>query len=394
MFSCFLRKIPNAHIKYDRIISVALIATTVVILICNLVNYAKDHSEKFYYVQYECTQANRLCGGWADRLKGIMSTYALSQVLNRSFLLKITQPCNFNKMLRPNKVDWDQSPTAFSTLLRIAHSYNLIRSFESVDLNHYLGTKRRFKVISVRSGIMFSDAFAKNPHLRDRINELGYANASDFKIYKQMHKWYNELFKLSPHLEKKYLQLLRLVKPNEKTFLICLQVRLGSKTKNNKSDLKFADPHSSQAFWTFVNQMFLNNTKALEDVGDKENFRIFLTTDTDRVKREASRVFGKKILVYNPEKSFHMDRDFSDLGDDCSSIESTIVDFHLQQHCDAAVVSHSGFGIMGAWNRPNVTKHFYVFTKSNQKELEKNYFMRENLEFKKINNIEEDLYFI
>ena len=53
---------------------------------------------------YECARPS--CGGWADRLRGIMSVYAWSILTNRQFVINMTFPCQLSHMLVPNKIDW------------------------------------------------------------------------------------------------------------------------------------------------------------------------------------------------------------------------------------------------------------------------------------------------
>ena len=92
-------------IRVNRIFNVikAIIILAIFYYLCwRLVEY-RESSE--LVIGYRCTTSWR-CGGWGDRLKGIMSTYALSLVLNRSFSIEITQPCPLESMLLPNKVNW------------------------------------------------------------------------------------------------------------------------------------------------------------------------------------------------------------------------------------------------------------------------------------------------
>ena len=133
-----------------------------------------------------------------------------------------------------------------------------------------------------------------------------------------------------------------------------------------------------------------------DENGEKSlnNYKLFITSDHQEFKQRASSEFGADKVVYNHEHPVHMDRDFTNLKENCASIENVLVDFHMLQHCDEMVVSHSGFGILGAWNRPDPLKNFYVFTKSNQNDLRANYWERSNLKFRKITDLENDLYFL
>ena len=54
------------------------------------------------FILFECDGG--LCGGWADRLEGIMSAYAWSLIARRQLLIRISQPCRIDALLEPNKV--------------------------------------------------------------------------------------------------------------------------------------------------------------------------------------------------------------------------------------------------------------------------------------------------
>ena len=47
------------------------------------------------------------------------------------------------------------------------------------------------------------------------------------------------------------------------------------------------------------------------------------------------------------------------LGNNCSRIEKSILDFHFLQNCDKAVISLSGFGLLGTNNRKYPEKDLY-----------------------------------
>ena len=362
--------------------------------------YFAVQSDENKYVQYVCTSTNHVCGGWADRLKGILASYALSLILDRKFLIKITQPCHIESILEPNKVDWlslkrftsaASSPSKKLNAINfnMRYNYDLMKQFETIDVLDYFELLNERSLINVGASIMFSDSFAKNPHLRQRLVELGYANQSAFMIHRQLHKWYNELFRLTPLYQRKYDKLLRRAKPTNDTFLVCAQVRTGGSTAGHKFDDKFMDSEQSTRFWHFINETFVQR-----EMMRNGSFRIFLTTDNPSVRDEAERAFGKQLIVYNQKSPAHFDKDYANLGANCESIDSVIIDFSMLQNCDASVVSHSGFGLLGTWNRDQPSKNLFVFTQRDQRDLVRDYRKRDNLEFKQITNLDSDLYFI
>lgn len=62
------------------------------------------------YIMYRCEQKldRDYCGGIGDRLKGILSTYLWSLLTNRTFVVKITRPCNIINLMEPNLVNWNK----------------------------------------------------------------------------------------------------------------------------------------------------------------------------------------------------------------------------------------------------------------------------------------------
>ena len=97
----------------------------------NIDNLAKLNDPNKWLI-YECKNH---CGGWADRLKGIMSVYALSLLTQRHFLIDITTPCNFSQLFVPNLVDWSirsSSPNRISHINCMNQRDNSARVFESI----------------------------------------------------------------------------------------------------------------------------------------------------------------------------------------------------------------------------------------------------------------------
>ncbi|CAF4971028.1 unnamed protein product [Rotaria sp. Silwood1] len=78
------------------------------------------------YLVYVCHEN---CGGWGDRLRGIMSLFMLSLMLDRNFRIEITHPCNLSYILRPNLYNWIQPINGLVVVDPITHRrrFNLTR---------------------------------------------------------------------------------------------------------------------------------------------------------------------------------------------------------------------------------------------------------------------------
>jgi hypothetical protein len=306
------------------------------------------------YIQYECKTR---CGGWSDRLDGIMSALAFALFQNRNFLITITQPCLINNLLESNLIKWDAKKTQNSSKvyeLNSVDDFKMISRLKTLDLITYLN---EYDLITIRNNQNWLKSFSINPTISHSINQLGY-NQSEFRTHFLMREWYAALFKLKPSLTKRYQEFLKLAKPNSETKLICAQIRLGgSNRKNHATDWKFNERNVTKLVWEFIRKNFLPKLSP----NNKENYKIFVTTDDEDVEKEALEQFGSSQLVINSGDIIHIDRDVRNLND-CSKIEKTILDFHCLQNCDMAVISKSGFGKLGLWNRKYPIQDLYLLS--------------------------------
>jgi hypothetical protein len=349
------------------------------------------------YVQYSCLKH---CGGFADRLKGIMSAYAWSLITNRSFLIEMPWPCPFESMYDPNEVDWSVRKNMLSgssndrtgrTERKVGYGW---RDYNILTAENIIAwSANATNLISVNSGLMFMNAFAVNPHLAPRIKELGYEPAK-FKMQYVFHKWFPKLFKLKPAMAEGYARMRRLVGKDRpgRHKLICAQVRKGGSTRSYLQDNVVSKvANTVQLYWRFMNDTFIQKLNG-------SDYTIYVTSDNEGVKQEARDFFGAQKVVTFADSNFHFDMDFQPwlfffdksperVRKNCRKIEGMLLEFELLKECDMAVVSHSGFGLLGLWNRPDPGKDLYVHSTVDY--VRRGVFSRENLEFIKLDNLDE-----
>ncbi|CAF0752750.1 unnamed protein product [Brachionus calyciflorus] len=314
--------------------------------------FPKKADPNFIYIQYECS-TDDLCGGWADRIKGVMSSYAISLLTDRRFLIKMTKNCDLKNILEPNEINWDyeQVPkniTLKSKEIEIGWDFDYYDIFKK-DIS--LFTKLDYiNIIKTKAGIMFANSFNQNVNLKNKTEQLGYKQ-SEFHIAYQFHKWYKKMFKLNSKIQMRYDNFLKRLKPNRDSKLICCQIRKGDPNQREQRD-EFVE----QNFWNFINQTFLisNNYSS--------NFKIFVTSDLEYVKLDAKDYFKNNEVIFNENSSLHIDQVLMS-DNECEKMENVLLDFHLMQNCDIGVVSHSGYGILSLWNRPDPFKDLYVYSK-------------------------------
>ena len=307
------------------------------------------------YLIFECLKP--ICGGWADRLKGIMSAYMWSLFTKRKFLIDIQHPCDLTNMLEVNELDWNSSIRCLDEL-EIVYLNKVSNSqfHQLLQYNDIKTYKPHADVIVIRNNLDWIKSFSYNKNLYNDIMQLGYT-PERFKLAYLFRELYSKLFKLTPRLMKKYNEFQQRAKPNNQTKLICAQVRIGGKRPNVEFDKQFTDRNNSNLYWEFIKNNFLKNLSS--------DYRIFVTTDTESVEKEAVIEFGNYTIVGNSGPFTHMDREQIISKSNCERVERAILDFHSLQLCDMAVISKSGFGMLGILNREDPVKDLYRFESTN-----------------------------
>ena len=126
------------------------------------------------YLVFTCNVIG-LCGGVADRLKGIMSVYALSLLTDRQLIINMTYPCTLENYLIPNEVEWTQHvPNGLKMI-----EWNILDSNfgqvskikEAVDLNELWMNS---DVVTMKINLHILKTLSKNVNYHKKIRELGY----------------------------------------------------------------------------------------------------------------------------------------------------------------------------------------------------------------------------
>lgn len=325
------------------------------------------------FLMYRCevqADKNRNCGGLGDRIKGIVSAYLWALIANRTFLIRIDRPCEFDQLYEPNNfaIDWNgRRNETFERYDMI--EINVDNSFKSRfhKLNFTLLYQKK-KLIVLKSNRNLAESISKTIHssIRARVKKLGF-DPQKLDIPYTFKHIYNFLFKLTPHLNLKYKSFLSKAKPHNDTKLICAQIRIGKHRhfyKRKYVDIYAQSESNSKRYWDIIREKFLAHMLS-------ENYKIFITTDSEMVHQEALREFGIDKIVFNEGPFNHVDF-LENTQDDCTNIEKSILDFHSLQNCDMAVISRSQFGRIGLWNRDNPLKEVYAYNN----ELDKFYKWR------------------
>jgi hypothetical protein len=346
------------------------------------------------YIRFECKKP--YCGGWADRLRGLMSAYIWAIFTKRKFLIDVDYPCSLSMMLEPNIVEWNKPIKCYdyddddnnkesnskdikftSVRLDKVSNKNFYLMLRNIDIFEYY---KEANLITVKNNLDWIYSFSFNKFLNQSIHEFGY-KPGNFKLYYFFRKFYNDLFKLTLPLQERYNEFLKEAKPDNETKLICAQIRIGGARPNVAFDVQFTSRNNSKLFWMFIRDSFIN-------VNIKQKYKIFVTTDTESVETEAIDEFGRENVVKIDGPFIHIDREEIGNISDCSRVEKVILDFHAIQNCDIAIISQSGYGRLGIANRVDPTKDLYRFEAIKDKNKhKKGNILDKKFVFNKIENL-------
>ena len=140
---------------------------------------------------------------------------------------------------------------------------------------------------------------------------------------------------------------MQIAKPTKNTKLICAQVRVG-----DAGGIRFMERGNLKIYWNYMRTNFIKNLT---------DYRIFLTTDTQDIVSEAVKEFGNEFVVTNEGPINHLDF-FRKLKLNDEKLDKTFLDFHSLQNCNMAIISESGFGKLGVFNRNDPNENLAMFS--------------------------------
>lgn len=282
--------------------------------------------------------------GWADRVKGIVTTYALAQLTNRVFLIHMTEPCNITDYLLPNEINWNQNineliengklPKNFTSLKYLNQNYGKYKAYNMTDVYEIIVYYKNIDVIyfSINDNWLFY--FSGETIFHNKVRQLGY-EPPQFEISFVLKSWLAKLFKFSPKLQEEYNKYLPLLKPNKNTTLICTQIRThDDKSKKNSS--------VAVLYWDFIKKHYIKNLNT--------DYRIFVTSDFNKIEIETQQHFGKDKVVFTTNYDQNDSVHFL-LIKSCDKEIKFILDFFILSNCDLALIGYGEYGKTALYNR-------------------------------------------
>ena len=291
------------------------------------------------------------CGGWGDRQKGIISTFLLALLTNRTFVIVCTNPCQLSKFLQPNKYNWTIcNEYAMSLPKSETEIVNLVD--RAGNFSHSLRTESlqnlfQYRVVFIRTNRIWNKEILDRPEAAQRIPwAVGKSTAEVSRMVLEI------MFKPGEELAFKIEQFMNSHAKNKQ--LACSHLRVG-KNPSIPTDARrrFGAPNVSSIF------------EFLRKFDKSSNYTIYVATDSAAVRRRAKESFTHVATVDMPV--VHIDR-YTKAQDGlvaCTGLFTVLLEQYILSKCDVLLLTHSNLGTMAAY-MSNKLQDLFIFYRKNR----------------------------
>ena len=331
-------------------------------LLVNLSLWKGDSSTNRRMI-YSCQS---FCGGWGDRLRGILSVYVLALLTNRQFLIDMNYPCAISKVIEPNFVNWTFTrPPSPNNRTRL--SINTMRSWQKAyreEIANTIKSKDLMNIWSSYDDIYISTnsdymllAF-QNGYLRNETRRLlGRIPVGQATMHNLFAFLYELLFKPSLAVRER---VDRILSASYNHHLICFHVRVGKNPTNPFDHAFTARVNMTQSMLKFTDRYMLNRSSSF----------VFITSDSGQSVSE--------VLQHYPQSSMtivgpilHIDRFDRRARTICDGYVKVLADFYMLGECQTSLLTRSGFSYWANKRRKNEYDNFYTYNE-NTRQMHKN----------------------
>ncbi|CAD5126150.1 DgyrCDS14318 [Dimorphilus gyrociliatus] len=283
------------------------------------------------YILYDCHKQG--CGGWGNRLMGILSAYFLAIMTDRSLIIRITKPCSITKFLKPRMVDWYVEEDDFELDTKKSFTLPIPRRLSVGVLKKLIDAlmNRKQKIVSYTVAVpAYVMMFAKQKSIRELLLKKGFTEEelSELNYFQIPTKYnvYDILFKLQPELQAKKDEILSAVCKRK---LICAHLRTGALENPNSYMVKVV--RAKEMIYKFLERQLERR--------EFEHAKVFIASDSKEIETDYKRRFGKKALIVRGS-IVHVERwkDKSvDKNTACDGFAKVILDWEILGECNLLV---------------------------------------------------------
>ena len=285
---------------------------------------------------YECLE-DGVCGGLADRQKGIMSAFLLALLTNRTFVLNHRKACSLKTVIFPRIYNWFKCMPYITwykyrgqkTLTFIDGKGNLPKNFSVLPP----GDIWKEHLVVVHLNTRLNQMIKEHTDARKLIPWL--FTASDREVVCALMK---VLFRPVDHLKNHVDTFVRNHTSGGQKLLVGVHIR--TLFLQNDRDL--------QRFFHFLSRF-----------NDSFNFAVYIATDDPSVRTEAAKRLTN--FVSTNATIVHIDN----VEKDCDGMHTAVFEQQVLARADILVLSHSGFSRLAAYIRNKSANIFLYQPKTN-----------------------------
>ena len=278
------------------------------------------------FLVFICSERH-VCGGLGDRQKGIISTYLLAMLINRTFSIILDKPCDISQFIVPSEYNWRLCNEYIQNFPQTKGSYSNINRLLSCN---GLADCSRQKVIFINTNEIWIKEIINHPIADKRI-----AWAINKTVPEVIRIVLAKLFRPSDILETATLKFTNKLKDGQ--CLICSHVRTGKNpTIPNDEDRHF-DVEDVNPIFNF-----------LKNYDDKRKYIIYVATDYENIRQNAKTNLTNSLISNMP--IVHVDRVREDqAGIACEGLFAVLLEQNILSRCDLLLLTRSGMGAMAAY---------------------------------------------
>ena len=312
------------------------------------VEYDYKQCDEMKFLVFMCLK-KQMCGGWGDRQKGIISTYLLSVLTNRTFAIYYTSPCNLSQFLLPNSYNWTKcldyivsvpkSETKVINMMGGGESFK--DSLQNIDLENPFESN----VVFIHTNQIWNKYILAHPNASERLPwAVGKTVAEVSSLV------LDRLFQPGASLQKEITRFISNVSHKQ---MICSHIRVGKNpTIPKDNERHFCVP---------------NVTAALEFLRRFEvpsKYVIYVATDSEEIRNNVKETFVNAFTVDMPV--IHIDR-YTNAQDSiaCNGLFTVLLEQYILSKCDTLLLTRSNFGAMAAYMSTKVQDLFIFYNRNN-----------------------------
>lgn len=320
-------------------------------LLLNLTKFQPNSSLNKTII-YSCQS---FCGGWGDRLRGILSVYILSLLTNRHFMIDMSYPCDISKVVQPNLVNWTYiKPT---TINRTRLNINTMRSWQrslangisdTVKTKNFPEVWSSYDDIYITTNSDYMSLALRNPYMLNKTRDLlGKISVSQTIMQTLFALLFELLFKPSISVHQRVDSILS---ASYNRHLICLHIRIG-KNPTNPLDYAFTSRRNiTETMLDFTDKYLVNKSSSV----------VFITSDSGQAVSDILRHYpNSSMTIVGP--ILHIDRFDRRSSTVCDGFIKVLSDFYLLGECQSSFLTHSGFSAWANRRREKPFNELFVY---------------------------------